>query len=108
MLLVTNEDLRDAGYFWMVMIQDQKFIVDRFPYEDYLEVNLGTVPESIEWPDSWEIDLSEGFSSCWPFITFKGIPKFAEYDGVPDDNQIYQQSFQILFDAVDWKYLIKL
>ncbi len=54
-------------------------------------------------PESWEIDLSEGFSSCWPFVTYKGMPNFRS-GGYGEG----AQSYQILFNAIERKYLIKL
>jgi hypothetical protein len=77
MTFVDNPDQADLGNFWMAMLQDQKFIIDRFPCKDYQREHMNRDEDEFTESKSWEIDLSEGFSSSWPFVTYKGMPSYA-------------------------------
>ena len=94
-----SEDADDEGeketYFWMAMIQDQKFIVDQFS-----KINK-------EDQNSWEIDLSEGFSSCWPNVTYKGVPNY-RIGGYDEESENCSKSYQVLFNAINRDELIHL
>ena len=52
---------------------------------------------------NWEIDLTEGFSSSWPYITYKGLTNFSE-----GGYQSGAKHFQILFDATKRNELIRI
>jgi hypothetical protein len=85
------------GNAWIAMLQDQKFIVDTFNYEEK-EKKHQEVKQT-----EWQIDLSEGFSSCWPYFTYRGLTNFGE-----GGYQAGAKNFQILFNAANRNELIRI
>ena len=51
----------------------------------------------------WQIDLSEGFSSAWPYVTYRGLSNFSE-----GGYQAGAKHYQILFDAANRSGLIRI
>ena len=47
--------------------------------------------------------MSEGFSSNWPYISYKGLTKY-EHDG----ENLVTKHFQILFNAANMNELIRI
>lgn len=80
------------------MLQDQKFQVDNFTYEDS---ELGNTDMTAV--KNWEIDITEGFSSNWPYLSYRGLTNFSE-----GGYQAGAQNFQVLYNATKRNELIRI